>query len=211
MRTILSLAFLMSSLLACGPSTAQDGRVATASPTDGLARATFAGGCFWCMEEPFDVLDGVVSTTSGYTGGTEVRPTYREVAYGRTTHAEAVEVVYDPSKITYERLLEVFWRNVDPTVSDRQFCDRGAHYRTTIFTHDAEQRRLAEASKAEIERTKTFEGEIVTPVVDAGPFYPAEAEHQDFYVTNPVRYKTYRAGCGRDERLRELWGEAAGG
>ncbi|MEM9556315.1 MAG: peptide-methionine (S)-S-oxide reductase MsrA [Acidobacteriota bacterium] len=223
----LCVAGLAVALFACAPTTAEtangsdapaasadaapvgDGRPATAPPAEGLARATFAGGCFWCMEPPFDTLDGVVSTTSGYTGGHEVRPTYKEVAYGRTTHAEAVEIVYDPQTISYERLLEVFWRNVDPTVMDRQFCDRGLHYRTGIFVHDAEQRRLAEASKAALVESKDFE--ILTPIDDAGPFYPAEEYHQDFYVKNPVRYKTYRVGCGRDARLRELWGEQAGG
>jgi peptide-methionine (S)-S-oxide reductase len=174
----------------------------------GLQKATFAGGCFWCMEPPYDRLPGVISTTSGYMGGTKVNPTYEEVSSGRTGHAEVVQVVYDPKKVSYEKLLETFWRNVDPTVRDRQFCDVGNQYRTTIFYHTEEQKRLAERSKAELEKTKPFRQEIVTPVVPAGEFYPAEAYHQDFYLKNPVRYKFYRDGCGRDARLKELWGSA---
>ncbi|MDH5208509.1 MAG: peptide-methionine (S)-S-oxide reductase MsrA [Burkholderiaceae bacterium] len=175
-----------------------------------VAVATFAGGCFWCMEPPFDKLDGVISTTSGYIGGTLPNPTYEQVSAGRTGHAEAVQVAYDPSRVTYEKLLDVFWHNVDPTVRDRQFCDVGSQYRTGIFVHNAEQRRLAEASKAALERTKPFKGSIVTEVVDAGTFYPAEEYHQDYYQKNPVRYRYYRAGCGRDARLREVWGDRAG-
>jgi len=175
-----------------------------------VAVATFAGGCFWCMEPPFDKLDGVISTISGYTGGTTQRPTYEQVSAGRTGHAEAVQVTYDPSKVSYEKLLDVFWHNIDPTVKDRQFCDVGSQYRSAIFVHDAEQRRLAEASKAALERTKPFKEAIVTPVVDAGAFYPAEEYHQDFYKKNPIRYQYYRIGCGRDLRLQQLWGERAG-
>jgi peptide-methionine (S)-S-oxide reductase len=178
------------------------------SPGDGLQKATFAGGCFWCMEPPYDKLPGVVSTTSGYMGGTKVNPTYEEVSSGRTGHAEVVQVLYDPKKVGYETLLETFWRNVDPTVRDRQFCDIGSQYRTTIFVHTEEQKRLAERSKAELAKTKPFRQEIVTPIVAAGEFYPAEAYHQDFYKKNPVRYKFYRDGCGRDARLKELWGSA---
>jgi len=175
-----------------------------------VAVATFAGGCFWCMEPPYDKLDGVISTISGYTGGTTPRPTYEQVSAGRTGHTEAVQVTYDPSKVSYEKLLDVFWHNIDPTVKDRQFCDIGSQYRSAIFVHDAEQRRLAEASKAALERTKPFKGTIVTPVVDAGAFYPAEEYHQDYYRKNPVRYRYYRSGCGRDDRLKELWGDLAG-
>jgi peptide-methionine (S)-S-oxide reductase len=175
-----------------------------------LANATFAGGCFWCMEPPFDKLDGVVSTTSGYIGGTTKQPTYHEVSSGATGHAEAVQIVYDPKKVSYEKLLEVFWHNVDPTVKDRQFCDIGTQYRTSIFYHDAEQKRLAEASKAALAKSKPFKAEIVTPIVAAGDFWPAEDYHQDYYMKNPVRYKLYRGGCGRDARLEELWGQAAG-
>ena len=176
-----------------------------------VAVATFAGGCFWCMEPPFDRLDGVVSTISGYTGGTVANPTYEQVSGGRTGHTEAVQVTYDPSRITYEKLLEVFWLNIDPTVRDRQFCDIGSQYRAAIFVHDAQQRRLAEASKAALERDKPFRGAIVTEIADAPAFYPAEEYHQDYYRKNPVRYRYYRTGCGRDARLKELWGARAGG
>jgi peptide-methionine (S)-S-oxide reductase len=175
-----------------------------------VAVATFAGGCFWCMEPPFDKLDGVISTVSGYTGGSTQRPTYEQVSAGRTGHTEVVQVTYDPSKVSYEKLLDVYWHNIDPTVKDRQFCDIGSQYRSAIFVHDAEQRRLAEASKAALERTKPFKGAIVTPVVEAAAFYPAEEYHQDYYLKNPVRYRYYRSGCGRDDRLKELWGELAG-
>ena len=174
----------------------------------GYAKATFAGGCFWCMEPPYDKLDGVISTKSGYTGGQKKNPTYDEVSSGRTGHAEAVEVVYDPKKIGYEKLLEVFWRNVDPTVKDQQFCDVGSQYRTGIFYHDEEQKRLAEASKAALEKNKPFKGPIVTEITRATEFYPAEDYHQDYYLKNPVRYKFYRSGCGRDNRLKQLWGAA---
>jgi peptide-methionine (S)-S-oxide reductase len=181
---------------------------ARAQTQAGLEKATFAGGCFWCMEPPFDKLDGVVSTTSGYTGGTKASPTYEEVSSGRTGHAESVEVLYDPKKVSYEKLLDTFWHNIDPTVRDRQFCDVGTQYRTAIFVHSEEQRRLAERSKAELEKSKPFRQPIVTPIVPAGAFYPAEAYHQDFYKKNPIRYKFYRDGCGRDARLKELWGSA---
>jgi peptide-methionine (S)-S-oxide reductase len=169
-------------------------------------KATFAGGCFWCMEPPFDKLDGVVSTTSGYIGGRTRNPTYEEVSAGGTGHAEAVQVVYDPARISYEQLLQVFWRNIDPTVRNRQFCDVGSQYRTAIFSHDAGQRRLAEASKAALERNKPFSDPVLTEIAAAGEFYPAEEYHQDFYLKNPVRYKFYRTTCGRDSRLKELWG-----
>ncbi|HEX5640223.1 MAG TPA: peptide-methionine (S)-S-oxide reductase MsrA [Burkholderiaceae bacterium] len=175
-----------------------------------VAVATFAGGCFWCMEPPFDKLDGVISTISGYTGGHVQGPTYEQVSAGRTGHTEAVQVTYDPSKISYEKLLDVFWHNIDPTVKDRQFCDIGSQYRSGIFVHDAEQRRLADASKASLERGKPFKGPIVTEIANASTFYPAEEYHQDYYLKNPVRYRYYRAGCGRDARLKELWGERAG-
>jgi len=172
-----------------------------------LAKATFAGGCFWCMEPPFDRLAGVVSTTSGYTGGEKVDPTYEEVSAGGTGHAESVEVLYDPAKVSYEKLLDVFWHNVDPTVRDRQFCDTGHQYRTAIFTHDETQKRLAEQSRAALQKSKPFKEEIVTEIVPAGRFYPAEEYHQDYYKKNPVRYKFYRYNCGRDRRLEQLWGK----
>ena len=171
------------------------------------AIATFAGGCFWCMEGPFDELDGVVSTTSGYTGGRTVNPTYEEVSAGGTGHAEAVQVVYDPQKISYQELLAVYWRNTDPTTPDAQFCDHGDQYRPAIFYHDDEQRRSAESSKEDIERTKTFSAPVVTEITRATVFYPAEGYHQDFYQKNPIRYKFYRLTCGRDSRLAILWGD----
>jgi peptide-methionine (S)-S-oxide reductase len=181
-----------------------------AAPRAGLARATFAGGCFWCMEPPFEKLPGVVSVTSGFTGGPEKNPTYEQVSSRATGHAEAIEVRYDPKVVAYPRLLEVFWHNVDPTTADREFCDTGRQYRTGIFAHDAEQRRLAEESKRGIERTKTFAEPILTTIETAGPFYAAEDYHQDFYKKSPIRYYSYRAGCGRDRRLQELWGDQAG-
>jgi peptide-methionine (S)-S-oxide reductase len=195
-------------LLGLAAATAQT--VQTQTPAAGLARATFAGGCFWCMEPPFDKLDGVLSTTSGYIGGSKKAPSYEEVSAGATGHTEAVEIVYDPKKVKYEKLLEVFWHNIDPTVKDQQFCDHGNQYRTGIFVHDAEQRRLAEASKAAVAKSKPFKEPIVTEIVDAKEFWAAEDYHQDYYKKNPIRYKYYRTGCGRDARLKELWGAAAG-
>jgi len=176
----------------------------------GQARATFAGGCFWCMEEPFDRLDGVISVTSGYTGGIMKNPTYEQVSAGGTGHAEAVQIVYDPARMSYEKLLDVFWRNIDPTTKDRQFCDEGNQYRSAIFYHNETQKKLAEASKLALDRTKSFREPIVTGIVPAGEFYPAEEYHQHYYRKNPVRYQFYRHGCGRDKRLKELWGSAAG-
>ena len=172
-----------------------------------LKKATFAGGCFWCMEPPFDELDGVVSTTSGYTGGNEWRPTYEKVSAGVTGHAEAVEILYNPSKISYAQLLEVFWRNVDPLTPNRQFCDSGSQYRTAIFYHDEEQKRLARESKERLEQSGRFDDPIVTEINRARIFYPAEEYHQDYYTKNPLRYKLYRWGCGRDKRLEQVWGE----
>ena len=172
------------------------------------AKATFAGGCFWCMEPPYDKLDGVISTTSGYIGGQKVNPTYQEVSAGSTGHTEAVEVVYDPKKVTYEKLLNVFWHNIDPTQKNAQFCDHGSQYRTGIFYHSEEQKKLAQASKAALEKNKPFKGDIVTEVTAAPEFYRAEEYHQDFYKKNPTRYKVYRSGCGRDARLQALWGKS---
>ena len=182
-----------------------------AKPADAAyAKAIFAGGCFWCMEPPFDKLDGVISTTSGYTGGSMKNPSYEQVSSGRTGHAEAVQILYDPKKVTYEKLLDVFWHNVDPTVKDQQFCDVGNQYRTGIFYANEEQKRLAEASKAQLEKSKPFKAAIVTEITAAGEFWPAEEYHQDFYIKNPLRYKFYRSGCGRDARLKDLWGDKAG-
>ena len=199
-------------LLAASPTLAADpvfGQPAP-PPAPGLAVATFAGGCFWCMEGPFDDLAGVVSTTSGYAGGTKDAPNYEEVSAGWTGHAESVRVVYDPKRVTYEQLLEVFWHNVDPLTKNAQFCDHGHQYRTAIFTQDEAQKAAAEASKKALDASHRFKQPIVTEITPAGKFWPAEDYHQDFYVKNPLRYRFYRAGCGRDPRLHELWGDQAG-
>ena len=173
------------------------------------ARATFAGGCFWCMEYPFDKLEGVISTTSGYIGGHYKDPTYEDITTGRTGHAEAVEVVFDPKKVTYEQLLHVFWRNIDPLVKDRQFCDVGSQYRTAIFYHDEAQKKAAEKSRDELNKSGRFKQPIKTEIVAASTFYRAEEYHQDYYKKNPIRYVFYRNGCGRDGRLKSLWGDEA--
>ncbi|SRR6266545_2577781 len=176
-----------------------------ASPApDKTATAIFAGGCFWCVEADFDKVGGVISTTSGYTGGRTANPSYEDVVRGGTGHAEAVEIVFDPAKVSYQKLLDVFWHNVDPLVKDRQFCDHGNQYRTAIFYRDEEQRRAAESSKAAVQAR--FKQPVYTEVVASGPFYKAEDYHQDYYQKNPVRYKFYRFNCGRDARLEELWG-----
>jgi len=175
-----------------------------------LEKATFAGGCFWCMEPPYEKLDGVKEVLSGYTGGQKKNPTYEEVSAGGTGHAEAVQIVYDPEKVSYEKLLNIFWHNIDPTAKNRQFCDVGSQYRSAIFYHNEQQRVSALKSKELIEKTKTFKEPIVTEIVQATVFYPAEDYHQNYYKKNPVRYKVYRFNCGRDKRLKELWGDAAG-
>ncbi len=172
------------------------------------ATATFAGGCFWCMEPPFDALDGVLSTTSGYIGGDTSKPSYEQVSAGGTGHAEAVQVIYDPTKISYAELLDVFWRNIDPLAVDRQFCDIGDQYRSAIFARDDEQEKLARASREAIASSGKLEGGIVTEIVKGGEFWSAEEYHQDYYQKNPVRYKYYRYSCGRDRRLTEIWGDA---
>ena len=209
MNIILSFSVVL--LFACGASEQNGQGVATAkaSPADprNLTTATFAGGCFWCMEPPFEKLVGVVSVISGYIGGHKLDPTYEEVSAGETGHAEAVQVVYDSTQISYEQLLHVFWRNTDPLAVNRQFCDSGSQYRSAIFYHHEEQKRLAEESKMKLEQTRKFDRPIVTEIVAAGKFYPAEEYHQDFYKKNAFHYKTYRAGCGRDRRLKELWGD----
>jgi peptide-methionine (S)-S-oxide reductase len=169
--------------------------------------ALFAGGCFWCMEPPFEALPGVVSVTSGYTGGTKKDPSYEEVSAGGTGHAEAVQIVFDPERVSYEKLLDVYWHNIDPTVADRQFCDVGSQYRSAIFVRDAEQRRAAEASRDAVQ--KRLGVPVKTEIVDASAFYPAEGYHQDYSKKNPIRYRYYRWGCGRDARLSELWGADA--
>jgi peptide-methionine (S)-S-oxide reductase len=195
-------------LLTVACSDGSEAQVRTRAPAGApLDTAVFAGGCFWCVEEAFDKVEGVVSTTSGYTGGHTRNPAYEEVVTGHTGHAEVVRVVYDPKKVSYQQLLNVFWRNIDPLTENRQFCDRGSQVRSAIFTDGAEQHRLAEASKRELERSGRFKQPIVTEVVAASRFYPAEEYHQDYYQKNPVRYRFYKTSCGRARRLEELWGK----
>jgi len=173
----------------------------------GLQHAIFAGGCFWCMEPPFAKLDGVKSVVSGYTGGKTENPSYEEVCSGRSGHAEAVEVRYDPAVVSYRQLLEVFWRNINPTDEGGQFADRGSQYRTAIFVFDQEQRQLAEASKSALAASGTFTSPIVTEIVPAAPFYPAEEVHQGYAESNPMRYSMYRYGSGRDRFIERFWGK----
>ncbi len=180
-----------------------------ASPAT-TAKATFAGGCFWCVESDFDKVDGVISTTSGYIGGKTANPTYEQVSSKATGHFEAVEIVFDPKKVSYEKLVEYFWRTIDPTDKNGQFCDKGAPYKTAIFTHDAAQLKAAQNSRDALEKTKPFKAPVVTEIIAATTFYPAETYHQDYYTKNPVRYKYYRTSCGRDARVKELWGAQAG-
>ena len=196
----------------CGPLVAllvlASGVALAAAPAGAeTARATFAAGCFWCVESDFDKVPGVLSTTSGYMGGTKKDPTYEEVSAGGTGHAEVVQVEYDPKKVTYAQLLQVFWRNVDPLTPNAQFCDRGPQYRSALFVADAEQRRLAEESLRALKASRRFDKPIVTELLPAAEFYPAEEYHQDYYRKNPVRYRYYRYSCGRDARLEELWGK----
>jgi peptide methionine sulfoxide reductase msrA/msrB len=179
----------------------------TALFTRTFEKATFAGGCFWCMVAPFEKLDGVISITSGYTGGYKENPTYEEVSSGSTGHAEAVQIIYDPSKITYQKLLDIFWRNIDPTVKDRQFCDVGTQYRTAVFYHTEEQKKLADSTRKNLEQSNAALKSIRTEIVQAATFYRAEEYHQDYHKKNPQRYQYYRASCGRDDRLEDLWGK----
>jgi peptide-methionine (S)-S-oxide reductase len=184
--------------------------VASAPAPAGLAKATFAGGCFWCMEQPFEALPGVKSAISGYIGGSVEHADYEQVSGGRTGHAEAVEVLYDPKLVGYDQLLATFWANIDPTVKDRQFCDAGSQYRTAIFVHDAQQREAAEASLARWKADPRFAGQTLhTQIVDASTFWVAEDYHQDYAAKNPGQYRYYRWGCGRDARLKQVWGAAA--
>src|SRR5216684_322061 len=192
------LCFVALALGFSGPANAQSSQ---------LQKATFAAGCFWCTEEAFEKVPGVVSAVSGYTGGRVKNPSYEQVSSGRTGHAEAVEVTYDPAKVSYEKLLDTFWLNHDPTVKDRQFCDAGSQYRPEIFYHTEEQKRLAEASKAKWEKEKPFRQPILTPITPASEFYPAEDYHQDYYKKNALQYRFYVTGCGRYARLDSLWGE----
>jgi len=196
LRAFASLLGLALSLATVAPALAQT-----------TAKATFAGGCFWCVEADFDKVPGVVSTTSGYIGGTVANPSYEQVSSKATGHAEAVEIVFDPAKVSYAELVNHFWRTIDPTTRDRQFCDVGSPYRTAIFTHDAQQAALVKQSLDALEKAKPFKEPIVTTVLPATTFYPAEAYHQDYYKKNPVRYAYYRASCGRDARLEQLWGK----
>lgn len=191
-KLVLALAFLLPAI---------------AQAQSGLAKATFAGGCFWCVEEAFEKLPGVTAAVSGYMDGKTRNPTYEQVSSSMTGHAEVVEVTYDPAKVSYEKLLQHFWINHDPTMMDRQFCDGGSQYRPGIYWHTEEQRKLAEASKAKWEKDKPFKEKIVTPVVKAQAFWPAEDYHQDYYKKNPVRYQFYVSGCGRYARLDQLWGK----
>jgi peptide-methionine (S)-S-oxide reductase len=206
LRAAIAVAWLGLTALTSTQLHAQATAPATAAPT---AKAIFAGGCFWCVESDFDKVPGVLSTTSGYTGGKTAKPTYEQVSKNTTGHAEAVEVVYDPAKVSYARLVEHFWRTIDPTVKDQQFCDRGTPYRTAIFAQDAEHLKIAQDSRAALEKTKPFKEPIVTEIGLASTFYPAEEYHQDYYIKNPVRYKYYRTSCGRDARLKQLWGNQA--
>jgi peptide-methionine (S)-S-oxide reductase len=199
---VLALAALAAGIAAALAQTAPP----SAQPK--TAVATFAGGCFWCVEEAFDRVPGVISTISGYTGGTVANPTYEQVSRENTGHAEAVQVTYDPAKVTYRQLVDWFWRNIDPTQPDGQFCDHGSSYRSAIFYHDEEQRKIAEASKAALAASGRFKQPIVTEITAAGAFYEAEHYHQDYYKKNPNRYEFYKFGCGRAQRLERLWGKA---
>jgi|LNFM01.1.fsa_nt_gb methionine-S-sulfoxide reductase len=200
-------AVFMTAVLATAQSPSQPG-AGKAANGGSTAVATFAGGCFWCLEPPFDATDGVISTISGFMGGKTPNPSYRQVTAGGTGHIEVLQVTYDPKKVGYAKLLEIYWRNVDPYDEGGQFCDRGESYTTAIFTHTDEQKKLAEASKAELVKSGPFKQPIVTVVRDAGPFTAAEDYHQDYYKKNPVRYKYYRYACGRDARLEAIWGKA---
>ena len=199
----ISLGF--AALLVGGMTTRPQGSLAAEGSQN--AKATFAGGCFWCMEEVYEKVEGVVSVISGYTGGHLANPTYEQVSAGGTGHAESVEVIYDPHKVTYQHLLEVFWRNIDPTTPNAQFCDQGSQYRSAIFYHDETQKRFIDESKQAVESSKTFPQPIVTEIIPASIFYAAEDYHQDFYQKNPVRYKFYKWNCGRSQRLEQLWGK----
>lgn len=206
MRSLALPSLIVAALVAAA------GTACAAPPTPAPAPAarsvaTFAGGCFWCMEGPFEKLPGVLSVTSGYTGGQKVNPTYEEVSSGTTGHAEAVQVIYDSTRVSYDKLLEIFWHNVDPLAANGQFCDHGSQYRTGIFYHNEAQRKAAEASKTKVQAR--FLEKVVTQLVSATTFYPAEEYHQDYYKKNQLHYLAYRSGCGRDRRLRELWGDEA--
>ncbi|MEO8652179.1 MAG: peptide-methionine (S)-S-oxide reductase MsrA [Hyphomicrobiaceae bacterium] len=201
-------ALLLATAVAVAQSTPAP-KEAAKTADEASAVATFAGGCFWCMEPPFDAVDGVISTVSGFMGGKTLKPSYSQVSAGGTGHLEVMHVTYDPKKVSYEKLLEVYWHNIDPYDAGGQFCDRGHTYTTAIFAHTDEQKKLAEASKAELVTSGPFKQPIVTMIRDAGAFTAAEEYHQDYYKKNPVRYKYYRYSCGRDARLEAIWGKAA--
>ena len=203
-QAALSMHIIMAVLL-IGAWNLQSTNKAAAEAT--IGKAYFAGGCFWCMEEAFEKVEGVLSATSGYMGGTVANPSYEEVSAGRTGHAESVEVVYDPAKVSYQKLLDAFWGNVDPITPNAQFCDHGSQYRSAIFYQTDEEKRASDTSKQAIEQSKRFTEPIVTQIVMASHFYSAEEYHQDFYKKNPVRYKFYKYSCGRAQRLEELWGK----
>ena len=205
MRRQAALSVLAVAVFLIGILNVQSTSQAAAGSTPG--KAYFAGGCFWCMEEVFEKVEGVLSATSGYMGGTVSNPTYEEVSAGRTGHAESVEVVYDPAKVSYQKLLDVFWHNVDPITPNAQFCDHGSQYRSAIFFQTDEEKRASDASKQAIEQSRRFTEPIVTQIVVTSKFYPAEEYHQDFYKKNPVRYKLYKYNCGRAQRLEALWGK----
>jgi peptide-methionine (S)-S-oxide reductase len=205
MRKHIALSILTVAILLIGAWGMQSTRPVAAEAT--TSKAYFAGGCFWCMEEAFEKVEGVLSATSGYMGGTVAGPTYEEVSAGRTGHSESVEVVYDPTKVSYQKLLDAFWRNVDPLTPNAQFCDHGNQYRSAIFFQTDEEKRASDASKQAIEQSKRFKEPIVTQIVMASQFYPAEEYHQDFYKKNPIRYKFYKYNCGRAQRLEDLWGK----
>ncbi|MBX3328996.1 MAG: peptide-methionine (S)-S-oxide reductase MsrA [Nitrospira sp.] len=192
-------------LVTCATLTAGLSSGVQSAPT--TAKAYFAGGCFWCMEEAFEKVDGVIAVVSGYMGGTVANPTYEQVSDGRTGHAESIEVIYDPSKVTYQKLLDAFWRNIDPVTPNAQFCDHGTQYRAVVFYSTDEEKRLSEESKSKIEQSKRLPAPIVTQLVQASTFYQAEDYHQDYYKKNPLRYKYYKYSCGRAQRLEALWGK----
>ncbi len=210
MKTVVSFhSIVLFSLVLSMSIAAQQPAFDFSTLEDDQAVAVFAGGCFWCMEHPYDSVDGVVATISGYTGGIVANPTYRQVTRGNTGHYEAVLIVYEPGVVSYEELLDVFWVNIDPLDAGGQFCDRGSSYRTAVFYADAQQQRSAESSRDALDESGRLRAPVVTEILSARPFYVAEEFHQDYYLKNPVRYRTYRTGCGRDARLRQLWGADA--
>lgn len=209
MKKLLVILVSLLTLGITGITHADDSAVKTQPQGSKFEVATFAGGCFWCMQPPFDKLDGVVKTTVGFSGGTEKNPTYKQVSSGTTGHAESIEIVYDPTKVSYEEILNVYWMNIDPTDSGGQFVDRGKQYRPVIFYHNQAQKMAAEASKEKLGKSGRFDKPIVVEIVEATEFYPAEDYHQKFYMKDPITYKRYRSGSGRDQFIKEHWGAAA--